>query len=301
MKTRIIFFNGDYVQAQEAMVSVLSPTAQFGLNVFEGVRAYYSKELDKQYIFRLDDHINRLFFSCKLMRIQPTHSLDDIRNIISKLIKVNNYKEDVSFRITFYVYEEGSWSSSSPVGLFIAPIASPRKKLSESISKTATISSYLRISDNNMSPRIKAGANYIAGRYAHLLANELNYDLPIFLNDQSFISEGAGACIFIIKNGILITPPRYSSILESITRDTIIKISNNLNIDVHETNITRTMLYDADEVFLCGTAAEITPINKIDGFKYSSEITLDQIFKKYFKVVDGIDLIESEWLSEIED
>lgn len=298
MKSRIIYFNGEYVQAQEAKVSVLSPTAQFGLNVFEGVKAYYSKKLDKKYIFRLDDHIKRLYSSCKLMRIQPTHSLDEIRKIISELIIINKYREDVSFRITFYVYDEGSWSASSPVGLFIAPIESQRKSLSDSISKTATISSYQRISDHNMSPRIKTGANYIAGRYAHLLANELNYDLPIFLNDQSFVSEGAGACIFIIKNGALITPLKDSSILESITRDTIIKIGNELNIDVYESNITRTMLYDADEVFLCGTAAEITPISKIDGFEFSSEITLGLIFKKYFKIVDGIDLIDSKWLRE---
>ena len=89
MKSRIIYFNGEYVQAQEAKVSVLSPTAQFGLNVFEGVKAYYSKKLDKKYIFRLDDHIKRLYSSCKLMRIQPTHSLDEIRNALQSLQKIN--------------------------------------------------------------------------------------------------------------------------------------------------------------------------------------------------------------------
>lgn len=265
INSRNMWFCGSIIPDNQAMISVLSPTAQFGLNVFEGVRCYWNEEGSKLYVFRLEEHLVRLFESCMLIGIIPPYDKDCIREAIKEVCRANSYKCDIALRITIFVSgDEGSWSSSSPTDMFIAPIRRPRNTLTDDSGRAACISTWERITDACFPPRVKAGANYLNGRYAHLEAVRNGYDYPIFLGRNRKVSEGAGACIFMVKKGVLVTPTVTSSILESITRDTLITLAGVLELEVDVREIDRTELYLAEEVFFCGSAAEITPITSID-------------------------------------
>lgn len=162
----------------------------------------------------------------------------------------------------------------------------------------ACISSWERIHDNALPPRAKVGANYINGRYAHLQARQDGYDLPIFLGRDGKVAEGAGACLFMVRNGQLVTPPTTSSVLESITRDTIMVLAREAGVVVVERLVDRTELYLADEVFLCGSAAEISPIVSVDGYALGNSlpgpITVS-LLKAYLAVASGENLDHPEW------
>lgn len=297
---RKIWFNGNLVAASDATVNVLSPTAQFGLNVFEGIRCYRSNNSGKTYAFRLDCHLERLWDSCKIIGIQPSYSKEEIKAAIRDVIVKGGYTGDIALRVTFFVYDEGSWQSSGPVGLFIAPVNKERSRVLIGKGSRACISSWRRLHDSTLPTRVKAGCNYINGRYAHLEAQKAGYDLPIFLDHDGYVSEGAGSCLFLIKNGVLITPDLSSSILESITRDTLLKIASSKGIDVKERRVNRTELYTAEEVFLCGSAAELTSLLSIDGFDLTGGQTLTKkLSDLYFSVTDGEYELETTWLFEI--
>lgn len=263
---RFIWLGGEIVNVNEARINVLSPTAQFGLNVFEGIRCYWNEEKQQLFAFRLEDHLKRLKRSQRLLQMEDRYSLDELRQAFIAVIKANNYKEDIIVRQTLFVDGFGSWSSTSPVNMFISPI--PKKHTSAEYNKkglNCCISSWQRINDNSLSPKIKCGANYINSRMAQLEALRNGYDTTIILNKEGKVSEGPGSCLFMVKNGELVTPLLTDSVLESITRDTIIQISkNHLQIPILERSIDRTELYTCDEAFLCGTSMEITPILSVD-------------------------------------
>lgn len=300
MSDRPVWFNGSIIKASEATISVFSPTAQFGLNVFEGVRCYKNQESGVVYAFRLADHLDRLWESCKIIGIEPSHTKQEILNAIEQIFLLDYYEGDVSLRITFFVYEEGSWQNSSPVGLFIAPLSKERNKLPFQNPKTAGVSSWQRISDLSLPPRVKAGANYINGRYAQLEAKNKGYDLSIFLDSRGMVSEGAGACLVINKKGKLITPGLASSILESITRDTLIVLARDMGIEVEIRDVNRSELYVADEVFFCGSAAEVTSISEIDGFPLpESKPMAKALSEAYFACADGSKSFNREWLQRV--
>ena len=301
ISNRPIWFNGCIVKASDATISVLSPSSQFGLNVFEGVRCYVNNN-GELFAFRLQDHLRRLWESCKIIGIEPSYSQEDIITAIKDLVSLNFYDGDLSLRITFFVYDEGSWQNSNPVGLFIAPVSKNRNLCPSLNSKSAGITSWQRISDLSLPPRVKAGANYINGRYAQIEANQKGYELPIFLDSRGMVSEGAGACIMIVKDGKIITPSLSSSILDSITRDTVLVIAKHLSIEFEVRDLNRTELYVADEVFLCGTAAELTSIFQIDGYSLpQSKAITDAISDFYFSCADGSIVFKDEWLYMVGD
>ena len=262
---RLIWFKGALMPAHEARVPVLSPTAQFGLNVFEGIRGYWSVRDDELYLFRLDDHIKRLAQSCRLIGIACPHDVSEITAAIREVLRVNEYRCDIAVRVTVFVDGEGTWHSSEPVGMFVAPIARPRRDLADTGGQSAGVSTWERISDRVMPPRIKAGANYLNGRYAHLEARRNGHDVPVLLGPDGKVAEGAGSCLFLVRDGRLITPPVTGAILESITRDTLLRLASDVDLHAEVRPVDRTELYVADEVFLCGTAAELTPLTEIDG------------------------------------
>lgn len=182
--------------------------------------------------------------------------------------------------------------------MFIAPMAKSRTRLDKVPALRACISSWERINDNALPPRAKVGANYINGRYAHLQARHDGYDLPIFLGMDGKVSEGAGACLFMVRDGHLVTPPTTSSVLESITRDTIIVLAGEAGMTVLERPIDRTELYLADEVFLCGSAAEISPIVSVDGYVLGEgkpgPVTMS-LLNTYLAVTSGENPAHPEW------
>lgn len=295
---RQIWFKGALMAPEDARVEILSPTAQFGLNVFEGIRGYWNAAQRRLFLFRLEEHLLRLQDSCKLMGIANPYNLEDIIRHIETTVVANRYQCDIALRVTVFVDGEGSWSSSTPVEMFIAPIARARKDVTKLIGQKACISNWVRIDDLSMPPRIKSGANYINGRYAHLDAQRAGFDLPIFLNRQGQVAEGAGACLMMMKDGVLVTPSLTASILDSITRKTLLTLAGDIGISCEVRPIDRTELYLADEVFLCGSAAELSPIIEIDGRLIGKGNVGDEthnLLMRYLEVADGTKADHATW------
>jgi branched-chain amino acid aminotransferase len=300
---RYIWLSGEIVPVSDAKISILSPTAQFGANVFEGIRCYWNEQHQQLYAFRLHDHYLRLLRSIRLFQIECPYSINEMKNALVDVVKANNYREDIAVRQTVFLDGYGSWSSKSPVNMFVAPI--PKNKTSLEYNKSSLIckiSSWQRIHENAISPRIKCGANYINSRMAQLEARRDGFDTAIFLNQNGHIAEAPGSCVFMVKSGKLVTPLLTDSVLESITRDTIIQVSRDLGIPVEERTIDRTELYCCDEAFLCGSSMEITPIKAIDGFEilHESECSITQlIHQEYLKIVNNLREFNQDWITPI--
>lgn len=300
---RRIWFKGEILNVNDAKINVLAPTAQFGLNVFEGIPCYWNDEEQQLYAFRLDDHYNRLLRSARLIQIDCPYTKDELKQAFIDVIRANEYKENLSVRQTLFVDGFGSWGSSEPVDMFIAPI--PKGKISKEYNKTglnACVTSWRRISDNNLSPRIKCGANYINSRVGQREALRNGYDTCIFLNEFGKVSEGPGSCFFMVKNGELVTPQLTDAVLESITRETVIELAKHLGINVVERTIDRTELYTCDEAFLCGSAMEITPVLSIDGYiinEEGNEGLTKKIHQTYLEVATGRTRKYKHWLTLI--
>lgn len=301
MPGRNIWFKGSIVPVEQANISVLSPTAQFGLNVFEGIRCYAGGN-GQLFAFRLKEHFRRLLDSCKLIGIGSPYKPDDLKDYLVQTIRANAYHEDVSVRLTLFMDGEGSWSSEGQAEMFIAPLPKARINVNAPPSLSGCISSWERINDNSFPPRIKTGANYINSRYAHLEAKRHGFDCPIFLGHNGKVTEGAGACLFMLRNGVLATPSLTSSILESITRSTVIKLASDLSVPVVERDIDRTELYLAEELFLCGSAAELTPMTSVDRVPVGSGqpgVVTMSLLRRYLDVASNQIACYSEWLVPI--
>ena len=268
VENRYVWLNGEILHLPDAKINVLSPTSQYGANVFEGIRCYWNDESKQLYAFRLDDHYKRLKNSIKMFRMEEKYSVDELKCGLIDVVKANEYKEDIAVRQTVFIDGFGTWSSRGPVSMFITPVPKGRTLINDKSGIRCCVSSWERISDRNFSPKIKVGANYINSRMAQMEAQENGYDSAIFMNNQGKIAEGPGSCLFIIRDNILVTPPCTASVLDSITRATIIELAKNvLHVETVERDIDRTELYICDEAFLCGSAVEIAPIINIDGYE----------------------------------
>lgn len=286
---RLIWLDGNIIDVNEAKIPVLAPTAQFGLNVFEGIPGYWNEEKEQLFAFRLDDHYARLLRSARLLEIDCPYTKEQLKQALVDIVRANGYREDISIRQTLFVEGFGSWGSSEPVGMFVAPI--PRKKTSAEYNKNGLkvcVSSWRRISDTMLSPRVKCGANYINSRVGQREALRNGYDTCLFLNEQGKVSEGPGSCFFMVKDGKLVTPLLTDSVLESITRDTVIHLAEEvLHIPVEERSIDRTELYTCDEAFLCGSAMEIRPIVSMDRYALDGQEITARLHQVYLDVVRG--------------
>lgn len=300
---RRIWFKGEILNVNDAKINVLAPTSQFGLNVFEGIPCYWNDEEKQLYAFRLDEHYDRLIRSAKLIQIDNPYSKDELKKALVDVVKANEYDENLSVRQTLFVDGFGSWGSADPVDMFVAPI--PRGRTSAEYNKkglNVCVTSWRRISDETLSPRIKCGANYINSRVGQREALRNGYDTCLFLNEAGKVSEGPGSCFFMVRNGELITPLLTDSVLESITRDTVIKIAESKGYKVVERTIDRTELYTCDEAFLCGSAMEMTPVLSVDKYTIGNGETgkiTKELHMAYLDVVRGkIDEFK-DWVTPI--
>lgn len=303
VENRRIWFKGEVLNVNDAKINILAPTSQFGLNVFEGIPCYWNENEQQLYAFRLAEHYQRLVKSARLLQIDCPYSTDDLTNALIDVIKANEYTENLSVRQTLFVDGFGSWGSEGPVEMFVAPI--PRGKTSAEYNKKGLhccVTSWRRISDEMLSPRIKCGANYMNSRVGQREALRNGYDTCIFLNNLGKVSEGPGSCFFMVKDGELVTPALTDSVLESITRDTILNIAKHNGISVCERSIDRTELYTCDEAFLCGSAMEITPIFSIDRYEIGNG-NIGSLTKKlhqcYLDVAQGRNDEFKKWLTPI--
>lgn len=300
---RLIWFKGEILHVNDAKINILAPTSQFGLNVFEGIPCYWNDEEKQLYAFRLEDHYNRLLRSARLIQIECPYSKEQMQQALVDVVKANEYDENLSVRQTLFVDGFGSWGSEEPVDMFVAPI--PRGKTSAEYNKkglNVCVTSWRRISENALSPRIKCGANYINSRYGHREALRNGYDTCVFLNEYGKVAEGPGSCFFMIRDGVIITPTHTNAVLESITRDSLIQIAQKQGYEIQERTIDRTELYTADEAFLCGSAMELTPVLSIDGYKLNDGVVGEisvKLHKAYINAARGMDEKFKDWVTEI--
>ena len=242
--------------------------------------------------------------SAKLIQLDSKFTKEDYKKALVDTVKANEYDENLSVRQTLFVDGFGSWGSEAPVEMFVAPI--PRGRTAAEYNKrglNCCFTSWRRISDENLSPRIKCGANYINSRVGQREALRNGYDTCIFLNEVGKVSEGPGSCFFMIRGNQLITPRLTDSVLESITRDTVIKLAvEELGMEFVERTIDRTEVYMADEAFLCGSAMEVTPVYTVDKYAIG---TGDQgpwtkkIHLKYLEAAQGKLEKYQDWLTPI--
>ena len=262
-KIKLVTINGNLMPLKDAKVSITAPGLSYAALVFEGIRAYWNEEHKQLYIFRLEAHLYRFINSMKLLKFIDYPNISSIKADILKNIQANNYKEDIYIRLQGYIDEWGEMAVRTPVSTSIVSYPRPRA-MAFTEGKKFTVSSWQRLDDNASPPRIKASANYLNSRLASIQAKESGYDGGIMLGANGKVSEGPGGCIFLIRNGNLITPSITSGILESITRDSILEIAETLKLNFETRDVDRTELYIADEIFYCGTGQEIMPILSVD-------------------------------------
>lgn len=302
LESKFIYFNGDFVSWNDAKIHILSHVIQYGSGVFEGIRAYETKLGTA--IFRAYDHYRRLKESMKIYRMETKETVEDYINITKELLLKNKLK---SAYIRPVVYRGlGPISPNplhAPVETAIAAFEMPNlfnEKASYGVN--VCVSSYRRFAPDTTLALAKATGNYLNSQLAMIEAEENGYDEAIMLDVFGYVAEGPGENIFLVKDGVIYTPPLGSSILKGITRDSVIKIADYLKLRVKEENLPREMLYVADEIFFCGTAAEITPIVSVDkvpiGNGKVGKIT--KLISEKFReiVIDGVDPFN--WLEFVE-
>ena len=301
-KSKFIWMNGKMIPFNDAVVHVLSPVARYGANVFEGIRVYWNQDDNQLYAFRLREHYQRLLESAKIMRLHTDTTIENCENIFLELVRRNEFKEDLHARHTIYADGFGPFNATEPVGMFAA--AYPRGRAFDFENGIhCAVSSWKRIDDNSVPPRIKCGANYQNSRLASIQAKEDGYDQAILLNSSGKVAEGPGACFFMVRQGEVVTPPVTAGILESITRATLIELfRKELNLPVVEREVDRTELYVAEEAFLCGSGAEIVPIVSVDRLSVGDGKpgpVVQQMRTLFFDVVRGKNTAYKHWCTPI--
>ena len=262
-----IWHNGQIVDWEDAKVHVLSHALHYGSSVFEGIRLYKTPNGPK--IFRLHDHITRLYNSAKIYRMEIPYSQDDLTKACKVIITQNELNNGAYIRpIAFRGYGEIGLAPKNdhPVDVSIAAWEWGTY-LGEDALKNGVevcVSSWQRVAPNTIPTMAKAGGNYLSSTLISTEAKRLGFDEGIALSSSGKVSEGAGENLFIVKDDVIYTPPASSGILTGITRDTVVKISKDVGLDLKEEEINRESLYLADEMFFTGTAAEITPIKSVD-------------------------------------
>ncbi|MGI9331851.1 MAG: branched-chain amino acid transaminase [Gammaproteobacteria bacterium] len=293
-----IMLDGELVPFAEATVHVTSGAFKFGTAVFEGIRGYWNDEHEQMYLFRLDDHMRRLEFSQRFMRFEGAVSGADMALQTLDLLRANELRTTVHIMSTVYVKGSGPPAACAPIGTSV--VATPGVGgLYVDHGCAVQISSWRRLADDAMPARVKCNANYQNGRVAIIQAREDGYDTVLMLNGRGKVAEGPGMCLFMIRDGLAVTPNTSSDILESITRETVMELlPRYCGIEVIEREIDRSELVAADEAFFCGTAWEVTPIASIDRLPVG-EGAVGPVTRKlqdaYFRIVKGETEDFEEW------
>ncbi|HEX6872624.1 MAG TPA: aminotransferase class IV [Micromonosporaceae bacterium] len=264
---RFAWQNGRIVPFDQCVVHARSQGAFWGANVFEGVRAYWSAQRAELSLFRLDDHLDRLVRSMKSLHMPARHNSEELRHACAEVLRANEYRQDVHICVVAYFDLPPNLDPlgyTEEVGMHITAIPAPRSAGFHS-GVAASISSWRRIGDDTMPPRIKTGANYHNSRLAQHEALRNGFGTTLLLNQRGTVAEAPGSCVMMYREGRLTTPPGTSGVLEGITVATVEALAaEHLGLPVERREIDRTELYVADELFLCGTLAEILPVVSVD-------------------------------------
>ena len=300
--TKKIWMDGTFVDWDNAQVHVLSHTLHYGLGAFEGIRCYDTARGSA--VFRLREHIDRLFHSAHIGGLKVPYTRDDIELAIIETIKINDVRACYIRPLIYLGYGEmGINNSQNPVCVSIAvwPWGAYLGEGALDDGIRVRVSSFTRHHVNVMMTKAKIVGNYANSQLAKMEAVNSGYDEAILLDPQGNVAEGSGENLFIVRNGELKTPP-LTAILEGITRNSIIDLARHLDLVVHETIFSRDELYIADEAFFTGTAAELTPIREVDdrtiGNGRPGPIS-HKLQQAFFRVVEGKDDAFQHWLTFI--
>ncbi len=299
--SEFVWFDGKLIPLSKANVPITTHAIHYGTSIFEGIRAYWNGK--NLYIFRLDDHIKRFRQSGRFYLISLNYSNKDITNAMIELCKKNKMRKSCYIRPFYFVGQYGinlhvNESAPTHVAAFMFPFGD----LFDKNGISAGISSWRKFSDQSTPPLAKMGGNYLNSILATQECKRNGYDEAILLDLHGNVSEAPGENIFVVKNNTIMTPPLESSALEGITRDSVMQIAQDLDYDIAEKTITRSEIYLADEVFLTGTAAEITPVTSIDGKKIGSGrpgIVTKEVVSSYLDIVSAKNDKYFNWLTPV--
>jgi len=301
-ETEYIWMDGEFVEWDKATVHVLTHALHYGTAVFEGIRGYASD--GNLYVFRLDDHLKRLKNSAKVYMMDFDYSIEDLHEATVQLLRKNEIHEFSYIRpIAYRGYNKMIGLNPLNIPVRVSIITVPfGKYLDTSKGINCCFTSWRRIAPDALPPEAKASGNYINSVLAKIEAVKNGYDEAIFLDSHGFVSEGSGENIFIVRDGVLYTPPVSASILIGITRESVIELARDLGYEVVERSITKAELYICDEAFFTGTAAEITPIGRVDqrhiGTGDVGPVTR-KLQEAFFRIVEGKNPKYGRWLTPV--
>lgn len=260
-----VYMNGEYIEKEKATLPVMTHAFLYGTSIFEGIRAYYNKEEDQLYAFRVPEHFERLKRSAKIMHMTPTHTTEEYCAVTKKLLQMNNYHQNTYIRPTHYKSAErvGTSFLNNPDAFLIFTVTM-EDYIDTSKGLKVCVSSWRRTSDNAIPPRAKVGGAYANCALISTDARLAGFDDAISLTEDGKVAEGSAMNLFLVMDGKLVTTQSTNNILQGITRDTIITLAKDLGIEVEVRDVDRTELYLADEAFFCGTGAQVSPITNID-------------------------------------
>lgn len=299
--SKYVWFDKKYVLTEKAKIPITTHAIHYGTSIFEGIRAYWNGK--NLHVFRLDEHIKRFRRSGQFYNISLNYSDKIIIDAVIGICKKNNIKKSCYIRPFYFVGDYGinlhvTEKAPTNVAIFTFPFGD----LFDKNGITAGVVSWRKFSDASTPAQAKMGGNYLNSIIATQEAKRNGFDEAILLDQKGNVSEAPGENIFIVRNGQLITPSLASSALEGITRDAIIKIAKDLDIDFVERNIARSELIISDEIFLTGTAAEITPVITMDSKKIGNgkpgDITMKMI-QEYTDIVMNKNKDYSQWLTAV--
>lgn len=296
-----VWYNGKLVAYGESKVPILTHSLQYGTGIFEGIRAYETK--DGAAIFRLEEHMKRFLRTAHIYSYDIGYSLEELMDAVKSVVKENNLKSCYIRPFAFVDDDRINLvTQGKKISTFVAalPFTTLFEKADKGIS--CKVSSWRRLNSDVLPIQAKASGNYINSIAADLDAHASGFDEAILLSMNGFVAEGAGENIFLVEDGEIVTPSKESDILIGITRDAIIRIAKSMGFTVTERFVHRDELYYADEIFFAGTAAEVTPIVKVDGVQVGKgevgEIT-SKIRETFFKVVKGENPQFKDWLTKV--
>ncbi len=297
----IVFMGGQYLNYEDAKLPVRTHAFLYGTSVFEGIRAYWNEEHNQLYVFRMREHYERLHRSCKIMRMDPCYTVDEMCDITIELLKKNAPKTDTYIRPTVFKTAEkvGPDLSNNPdcFLIFTTPLGQ-YCDISKGLS--VCVSSWRRVEDNAIPPRAKVSGAYANTALIVTDAHIAGFDDAIVLSESGHVTEGSAMNLYLVENGKLVTTKTTDNILVGVTRNTVKEFAQNvLGIEVIEREIDRTELYIADEAFYCGTGAQVSPITKIDN-RPLGDGNIGPITKAvqdyYFELVKGnVEQYKDQW------
>ena len=299
------FFKGKIMPLEEAKIGVMTHAFHYGTAVFEGIRGNWNDKQKQMYVFRLREHYQRLEKGCSLLNINLPYSVDNFCEITIELLRKCGFEEDTYIRPMAYKSSETMGVRLHDLDDDFLVFAIPWGAYLDMDSARCCVSSWRRPADNVIPPQAKASGIYLNNAFCKTEAVSNGYDEGIMLSPNGYVSEGSGENIFIIKDGKLVTPAVSNSILMGITRDTVIKLAKDeLGMETEERPVSRYELYTADECFLTGTAAHVTPVSEIDRRKIGNGgvgETTGKLKDLYFEVIRGDNKKYLSWCTPVYD